>query len=97
VGNKFGRRAAPSTTSHNNLPTAIGSGMNAQHNGQPQAVGYSQYIKDTNILQHQQEFTENDKTSKEPFTDVFDRGYQLTLFAFQHGKQECLEPHFVAS
>jgi hypothetical protein len=46
----------------------------------------SRYIKDAHILEQQQEFAANDKTSNEPFTNVFDRGYQLTLFTHQHGK-----------
>jgi hypothetical protein len=59
------------------------------------AVGDSRYIKDTHILKQQQEFAANDKISNKPFTNVFYRGYQLTLFAHQHGKQKCLQPDFV--
>jgi hypothetical protein len=59
------------------------------------AVGDSRYIKDTHILKQQQEFAANDKTSNEPFTNVFDHGYQLTLFTHQHGTQKCEQPHFV--
>jgi hypothetical protein len=59
------------------------------------AVGESRYIKDTHILKQQQEFATNDKTSNEPFTNVFYRGYQLTLFTHQHGKQKCEQPHIV--
>jgi hypothetical protein len=58
------------------------------------AVCDSRYIKDKHILKQQQEFAVNNKISNETFANVFDRGYQLTLFAHQHGKHPILQPHF---
>jgi hypothetical protein len=54
-------------------------------------------LEEVNIFEAQQEFTEmKDPTSKEPFLNVFEKGYRATLDAKKHG-QYCMQPHFAES
>ena len=64
--------------------------------GLPLNTGHSddtRFIQDTEILQKQKIFAENDKSSTKPFLNIFDKGYQCTLMASQHN-QKCLQPAF---
>ena len=68
--------------------------------GLPLCTGHSddtRFIKDTCILEKQQQFSDNDKTSTKPFLNVFDKGYQCLLDANAHGGQFCLQPAFAES
>lgn len=67
--------------------------------GLPLNTGHSddtRFIEDTEILQIQQIFAENDKSSTKPFLNIFDKGYQCTLLASKLG-QFCLQPTFAES
>ena len=59
--------------------------------------GDTHFIKDTGILERQQQFSENDKTSEKPFLNVFNKGYQCLLEANANGGQFCLQPAFAES
>lgn len=64
--------------------------------GLPLNTGHSddtRFIQDTEILQKQKVFAENDKSSTKPFLNIFDKGYQCTLMASQHN-QKCLQLAF---
>jgi hypothetical protein len=67
--------------------------------GLPLNTGHSddtRFIEDTEILQKQQLFAERDKSSRKPFLNIFDKGYQCTLLASKLG-QFCLQPTFAES
>jgi len=57
----------------------------------------SAYVKLVGLFKQQSKFTENDRTSNKPFTNIFDRGYRLILEALMHGKQLCIQPSFARS
>ena len=68
--------------------------------GLPLCTGHSddtRFIKDTGILEMQQQFLDNDNSSTKPFLNVFDKGYQCLLDANAHGGQFCLQPAFAES
>lgn len=62
------------------------------------AVSDSQYMLDNKIFEHQEEFQNADRVNDNdeviPFTNILDRGYQLSLQAFRHGKQTVWQPDF---
>jgi hypothetical protein len=67
--------------------------------GLPLNTGHSddtRFIEDTDILKKQQIFAENDESSKKPFLNVFDKGYQCVSDALECG-QYCLQPTFAES
>ena len=61
------------------------------------AVGDSQYITGTKILEEQKKFAEGDFSSPEPFLNIFDKGYRSVLDARACGGQRCLQPAFAQS
>jgi hypothetical protein len=68
--------------------------------GLPLNTGHSDdthFIKDTDILEKQKQFAENDTSSSKPFLNVFDKRYQCVLDALAHGGQFCLQPAFIES
>jgi hypothetical protein len=52
---------------------------------------------ETNIFEVQQSFVEADSTLTEPFTNIFNRGYKVTLNAYTYGKQRVVQPRFAKS
>ena len=67
--------------------------------GLPLCTGHSddtRCIDDTLILEKQNEFVESDDSSKRPFLNVFDKGYQCVISALKNG-QHCLQPAFAES
>ena len=53
----------------------------------------TRFIEDTNILSVQKEFADSDTSSNRPFLNIFDKGYNCTNQALEHG-QTCLQPAF---
>ena len=62
-------------------------------------VSDTAYQGDSGIFEKQKEFCEMDRVHGEvvPFTNVFDKGYQNRLQAWQAGKQLTLQPVFAKS
>ena len=62
-------------------------------------ISDSLYQMKTNIFKKQNEFSKNDLVNGEkiPFTNIFDKGYRLTLLACQEGKQLTQQPVFARS
>jgi hypothetical protein len=61
------------------------------------AIGDSQYVDETKILSLQQKFSEEDPSSSIPFTNIFDKGYRLTLKCMETGGQLVWQPMFARS
>ena len=61
------------------------------------AVGDSEYVRLSKILETQQSFQEHDKALHEkvtPFINIFDKGYRVVLECREHGGQLCWQPAF---
>ena len=63
------------------------------------AVLDTDFLKQTNILDRQNDFLQDDFVNGElvPFTNILDKGYQVVLAAWQKGKQFVLQPTFAKS
>ena len=63
------------------------------------ATSDSHYQERTNIFKRQRDFAANDLVNNEiqPFANMMDRGYRVTLAAWRTGKQMVLQPSFTES
>ena len=63
------------------------------------ATSDSHYQIHNKIFEKQRDFAAKDlyKGKHIPFTNVFDKGYRLTLEAHRAGEQECIQPIFAKS
>jgi hypothetical protein len=59
-------------------------------------MGDSDLIRVTGVLEDQQQFAIDDKSSSEPFLNIFDKGFRLVLDSRRCG-QRCLQPVFARS
>ena len=61
------------------------------------SIGDSDYVDKSGILKEQDKFANADPEKDGtviPFTNVFDKGYRVTLACYEHGKQLCWQPVF---
>lgn len=61
------------------------------------AISDSLYVEKTKILSLQQKFSNEDTSSNIPFTNIFDKGYRLTLKCMENGGQLVWQPMFARS
>ena len=63
------------------------------------AVLDTDFLKQTNILDRQNDFLQHDFVNGElvPFTNILDKGYRVVLAAWRKGKQFVLQPTFAKS
>ena len=62
--------------------------------GLPLVTGHSdddRLIEDTNIMEQQKKFSDEDPTSDKPFLNIFDKGHHQRLDTLRHG-QLCFQP-----
>ena len=63
------------------------------------AVSDSKYQEKTGIFKLQREFSANNFVNREnlPFTNVLDKGYQVSFLVYREGKQTVYQPTFANS
>ena len=57
-------------------------------------INDSRYVKMVTIFDKQQKYAHYDETDHWPFTNIFDRGYQVVLDGIKCGNQICIQPAF---